>query len=138
MCISLIFKPLRHHMKSIFDTEASLLEALWVPTLDVIRDISKDDSSEDNPISQTPAGEKMALATNELTADHLRNVIMVLASLGVLKPSTEGATDSSISSKTWSAIEESEYLKKFAAEWKSAAGNPSAGEAVAGSQDQEE
>ena len=124
LCVSLIFKPLRHHMKSIINEDSSLLLTLWIPALTVTKNILAEDSLENNPSSKTPAGEKMIQATNELTIEHLKNVIMVLISFGVLKATPEESADDSITSKTWSSIEETKYLKKFIDEWKSAAANP--------------
>jgi len=124
LCVSLIFKPLRHHMKSIINEGSSLLLALWISALTVTKDILAEDSLENNPLSKTPVGEKMIQATNELITEHLKNVIMVLISLGVLKATPEESADDSISSKTWSSIEETKYLKKFIDEWKNAAANP--------------
>jgi len=125
LCVSLIFKPLRHHMKTIVSERSSLLSVVWMPTLNVINAILAEDTLEDNPSSQTPEGQKMIQATNELTIEHLKNVVMVLISFGVLEtPLEASAESSSISSKTWTSMEEIIVLKKFVDEWKDAAAKP--------------
>jgi len=127
LCVSLIFKPLRHHMKMIINDDPSVLLALWIPTLNVIKEILDESSTEEDPSSESPPpSQKMIQSTNELTIEHLQNVIMVLISFGVLKAATEESTDDSISAQTWSLIEEMQYCKKFVDEWKNAAANPPA------------
>eukprot|EP00536_Pseudo-nitzschia_multiseries_P009846 jgi/Psemu1/258490/estExt_Genewise1Plus.C_2860061 len=125
LCVSLLFKPLRHHMKSIASEKSSLLLGLWLPTLTAIKDILAEDTLENNPSSQTPEGQKIIQATNELIVEHLKNVIMVLISFGVLGETAEESSEMSISAVTWASMEETEILKKHVNEWKSAAANPS-------------
>merc|ERR1712194_167109 len=98
---------LRHHMKIFINDDPSLFLALWGPILNVIKEILDDDSG----------SKKLTHDTRELTVEHLKNVIMVLSSFGVL-------SDGSISTQTWSLIEQMEYCKKYVNEWKSAAANP--------------
>ena len=126
LCVSLIFKPLRHHMKIIINDDPSVLLALWIPTLNVIKEILDENSTEDNESSKSPLSQKMIESTNELTIEHLQNVILVLISFGVLKAATEESADDSISAQTWSLIGEMGYCKKFVDEWKIAAANPAA------------
>ena len=110
LCVSLVFKPLRHHMKIFIGKEPSVFLALWVPILNVVKEILEDNSG----------SKQLTHDTRELTVEHLRNVIMVLGSFGAL----EGAADGSISTHTWTLIEQMEYCKKFVEEWKTAAANP--------------
>jgi hypothetical protein len=124
LCVSLIFKPLRHNMKTVINKDPSVFLALWVPILNVIKEILENDSIENDPLSRSPLNQNMTNDTRELTVEHLRNVIMVLSSFGVLKGATEEYTDGSISAQTWSLIEEMGYCKKVVDEWKSAAAKP--------------
>lgn len=124
LCVSLIFKPLRHNMKSVINRDPSVFLALWVSILNVIKGILENDSIENDLSSKSPSNQKMTNDTRELTVEHLRNVIMVLSSFGVLKGATEEYTDGSISAQTWSLIEDIGYCKKFVDEWKSAAAKP--------------
>ena len=120
LCVSLIFKPLRHHMKVVVSNDPSIFLNLWIPMLNVIGTILDKDSEES---SKSPSNEKMTSDIRELIVEHLRNVIMVLSSFGILKGSQEEYGDGSISDQTWSLIEDMVYCKKFVNEWKSAAAN---------------
>ena len=107
LCVSLIFKPLRHHMKVVIKEDPSVFLALWKPILNVTKEILDDASG----------SKKLTDDTRELTMEHLKNVIMVLSSFGVLN-------DGSIGDETWSLIEQMAYCKKFVAEWKESAAQP--------------
>ena len=116
LCVSLIFKPLRHHMKVVINEDPSVFLALWVPVLNVVKEILEDDAGSTSPLSK-----KLAHDSRELTVEHLRNVIMVLGSFGVLN----GEMDGTISAQTWTLIEQMDYCKKYVDEWKTAAVKPS-------------
>jgi len=124
LCVSLIFKPLRHHMKNIINYNSSTFLSLWVPTLKVIKNILDEDSTENNRSSKSPSSHKMTCDIRELTVEHLRNVIMVLSSFGILKGLPGEYADDSISDQTWSLIEHIGYCKKYVKEWKNAATKP--------------
>jgi len=124
LCISLIFKPLRHHMKIVINQDCSVFLALWVPILNVFKEILEDDSIEKNSLSESPSSQKMVRDTRELIIEHLRNVIMVLSSFGVLKGAPDEYTDGSISAQTWSLIEDMGHCNEFVDEWKNAAAKP--------------
>jgi hypothetical protein len=122
LCIGLIFKPLRHHLKNIVNESCLLLLSLWTPILDVLKDIL----NEPNLENASPDGEnghsnpdKVLQSSNELTIEHLRNVIMVLISFGVLK--AEPQTPDDITALTWEAVANMDFCKKFLDEWKTAA-----------------
>lgn len=107
LCVSLIFKPFRHHMKVVIKEDSSVFLALWKPILNVTKEILDDASG----------SKKLTHDTRELTMEHLKNVIMVLSSFGVLN-------DGSISVETWSLIDQMAYCKKHVTEWKDAAAQP--------------
>lgn len=114
LLIGLIFKPLRHHIKTIINEEPPVFMALWKPTLNVLKDIMGDSAK----------GE-IVQSINELTMEHLCNVITVLISYGVLAAGDEASLDD-ISQQTWNAISSVAHCQKYVAEWKlSAAGPPS-------------
>jgi hypothetical protein len=124
LCIGLIFKPLRHHLKNVVDEDRLILLSMWKPALEVLKDILKD------PNNDGAAGEKgevpsakVLKATNELTIEHLRNVIMVLISLGILQPEPHTADD--ISAITWDAVGQMDFCKGYLDEWKQAASQQS-------------
>jgi hypothetical protein len=72
----------------------------------------------------SPRGQAVKLV-NELTMEHLQNVVTVLISFGVLKAGdgANGAPDA-ISDQTWAAISSMEYCKKWVVEWKLSAASP--------------
>merc|ERR1711935_187085 len=117
-------KPLRHHMKNIINYNPSTFLNLWIPTLKIIKNILDEDSIENNPPPKSLSSRKMTCDIRELTVEHLRNVIMVLSSFGILKGSPDEYVDGSISDQTWSLIEDMEYCNQFLEECKSAAANP--------------
>lgn len=116
LCIGLIFKPVRHHIKAIVD-DPVLLASLWIPTLDTLKvymgEGSQDKSKDGSPHSV------VVKTINELTMDHLRNIVTVLISFGVLR-----AGGNEISEQTWKAISALEFCKTAVAEWKFAAASP--------------
>ncbi|KAL3923282.1 MAG: hypothetical protein SGILL_001741 [Bacillariaceae sp.] len=124
LLIGLIFKPVRHHIKTIINEGPSLLGALWLPTLDALKVVMAE-GSQKGAGEDSPRGQAVKLV-NELTMEHLQNVVTVLISYGVLKAGDEatGAPDA-ISEQTWTAISTMEYCKKSVVEWKLSAASPS-------------
>ena len=106
--------------------------SLWVPTLKVIKNILDEDSTENNRSSKSPSSHKMTCDIRELTVEHLRNVIMVLSSFGILKGLPGEYADDSISDQTWSLIEQIGYCKKYVKEWKNAATKPASDPVMTG------
>mmetsp|Transcript_958 Transcript_958/g.2067 ORF Transcript_958/g.2067 Transcript_958/m.2067 type:complete len:1826 (+) Transcript_958:193-5670(+) len=121
LCVGLIFKPLRHHVKVVVNDGPSTFLSLWVSMLNVIKRILDEESVES---AKSPSNHKLTNHIRELIVEHLRNVIMVLSSFGILKGLPEEYTDGSISDQTWSLIEDMVYCKRFVNEWKSAAAKP--------------
>lgn len=125
LCIGLVFKPLRHHIKTIVNENPTVLLALWTPTLGVLTEVLKENppetSSTPRPENDDSPSRKIIQATIELTLEHLRNVIMVLISYGVLKGEAESPDD--LTAQTWKAISEMGHCKPFLDEWKQAAIN---------------
>eukprot|EP00339_Tiarina_fusa_P025497 CAMPEP_0117064884 /NCGR_PEP_ID=MMETSP0472-20121206/45332_1 /TAXON_ID=693140 ORGANISM="Tiarina fusus, Strain LIS" /NCGR_SAMPLE_ID=MMETSP0472 /ASSEMBLY_ACC=CAM_ASM_000603 /LENGTH=1197 /DNA_ID=CAMNT_0004785235 /DNA_START=66 /DNA_END=3658 /DNA_ORIENTATION=+ len=122
LCIGLIFKPLRHHLKNVVGEGQSVLLSLWNPILGVLQEILKEPDAA-NGVSGDSAhheSKKVIQSTNELTLEHLRNVIMVLIDFGVLKAESEAPGD--ITALTWDAVSKMDYGKSFLEEWKQAAG----------------
>jgi hypothetical protein len=114
LCIGLIFKPLRHHIKTIINEDPPVLMSVWKPTLDVLQEIMGEN-----------AHDEIGQSINELTFEHLRNVITVLISYRVLIAGDEASLDE-ISRQTWNAISNMDYCKKYVVEWKLSAASPPA------------
>jgi hypothetical protein len=117
LCIGLIFKPLRHHLKNVVNEDRLILLSMWKPALEVLKEILKD-PNDDGENGEVPSA-RVLKATNELTIEHLRNVIMVLISFGILQPEPESADD--ISAITWDAVGQMDCCKGYLDEWKEAA-----------------
>jgi hypothetical protein len=124
LCIGLIFKPLRHHLQHVVNEGRVVLLSLWTPILDVLKDILKEPESDDAPPRENGDRntDKLLQSTNELTLEHLRNVIMVLISFGVLKAEPQDPDD--ITALTWDAVANMDFCKNFLDEWKQAASQP--------------
>jgi hypothetical protein len=123
LCIGLIFKPLRHHLKNVVDEDRLILLSMWKPALEVLKEILKDPNNDDGGVEgengEVPSA-RILKATNELTIEHLRNVILVLISFGILQSEPQTADD--ISAITWDAVGQMDFCKGYLAEWKEAAG----------------
>jgi hypothetical protein len=115
LCIGLIFKPLRHHVQNIVNEGMDTLASLWAPILDVLKQIL----SEASPQAEGDESESIIKSSNELTLEHLQNVIMVLISYDVLRAEPSESDD--ITAMTWGAVAEMDYCKNFLDEWKQAA-----------------
>jgi len=114
LCIGLIFKPLRHHLKYVEGQGEEALLSIWKPILDVLKDVLSDPSSNGSKEALLPA--EVLRSTNELTVEHLRNVITVLTDLSILQAESESPND--ITQLTWDAIEGLAPCKEFVKEWK--------------------
>jgi hypothetical protein len=123
LLIGLIFKPVRHHIKTVINEGPSVLSALWLPTLEALK-VVMSEGSQKGAGEDSPRGQAVKLV-NELTMEHLQNVVTVLISFGVLKAGdgANGAPDA-ISDQTWAAISSMEYCKKWVVEWKLSAASP--------------
>jgi hypothetical protein len=123
LLIGLIFKPVRHHIKAVINEGPSVLSALWLPTLEALK-VVMSEGSQKGAGEDSPRGQAVKLV-NELTMEHLQNVVTVLISFGVLKAGdgANGAPDA-ISDQTWAAISSMEYCKKWVVEWKLSAASP--------------
>jgi hypothetical protein len=117
LCIGLIFKPLRHHLKNVVAEGDSVILSLWTPILDVLKDILK--VPPPGATNEETFPEKALQSTNELTVEHLRNVITVLIGYGVLKAEPQAPND--ITELTWEAVGSMDPCKNFLDEWKQVA-----------------
>jgi hypothetical protein len=125
LCISLVYKPLLHHLKRILSAQADLL-GVWSSLLAVMElllcDETAHQSAEDDgelvdSRGMTPG--QLRRSTKELASEHLRNAVMVLIASGVLKGEPESEGD--ISAMTWKSVSKMEFCKDKAEEWKQSA-----------------
>lgn len=116
LCIGLIFKPLRHHLKNLVNEEQIVLLSLWNPILNALQEVLKEPGAEKDL-------SRINQSANELTLEHLRNVILVLIEFGVLKAEPEEPDD--VTAITWEAVSKMDFGKKFLEEWKQQAASQS-------------
>ena len=123
--ISLMYKPLLHHLKRILNVEADLL-GVWRSLLlvmemllgnEIITEPTEDDGELVDRNGMSP--DQLRRSTKELGSEHLRNAVMVLAASGVLRAAQE--SDGDISAVTWESISKMEFCKDQEEEWKKAA-----------------
>ena len=112
LCVSLLFKPLRHHVQNIIEEGSAALMLLWVPIMEAVKEVMNGGSVDANEIVKS---------SNELVLEHVRNVVMVLINLNVLGP--ESSDGEGMALATWTSISEIEGCKEFVDEWKQAAEN---------------
>jgi len=116
LCIGLIFKPLRHHLKRVLTENSLILLPTWKCILGVLEEILKDPTQGENAEMEIS---DLRNVTNELTTEHLRNVIMVLIDLDILKAEPQAPDD--ITAQTWDAVAKMDFCKVYLNEWKEAA-----------------
>jgi hypothetical protein len=110
LCVSLLFKPLRHQVQNIIEAGPPALMSVWVPIMELLKEILNERSTNANEIIRS---------SNELIFEHLRNMVMVLINLDVLE--AESSQSDGITSITWTTIAEIEGCKQFVEEWRQAA-----------------
>ena len=114
LCISLLFKPLLHHLKALLSIDNEFI-GIWLSLLGIMTQLLGDEPNSKN-IRTSGAiltRDSLLQRTKDLGSEHLRNAIMVMIALGVL---TE--EESEISSVTWAAIGSIGYCKPLVDEWK--------------------
>lgn len=125
LCISLVYKPLLHHLQRILSTEADLL-GVWSSLLSVMEhllcnemtdQLAEEDGELVDSRGMTPG--QLRRSTKELASEHLRNAVMVLIAIGVIKAAPESEGD--ISAMTWKSVSKMEFCKNQAEEWKQSA-----------------
>jgi hypothetical protein len=120
LCIGLIFKPLRHHLKNVLATDGSL-SSIWQSVLSVLEDLLNE-PERNSPISEPKEmiPENLKATMNDLANEHFQNAIMVLISAGVLLADSKSPGD--ISAITWESVGRMGINEGSVVEWKQAAG----------------
>jgi len=139
LCISLIFKPFLHHLRTLLTMREEFV-AIWMSMLGVMTELLGEEvvrpthggtEGDDYPGGHAMTRDKLLLTTKELGSEHLRNAIMVLVASGVLRG--EGQTSSGdgggfargggedVSALTWNAIGRMKFCRQYVEEWKQSA-----------------
>ena len=107
MCISLIFKPFLHHLKTLLKLENGELVEIWVSLLGVMTQLLGDDVQPQDGGSlgagaRTLTRDKLLWTIKELGSEHLRNAVLVLVACGVLNGEPDPSDE--MSTLTWNSI----------------------------------
>lgn len=123
--ISLMYKPLLHHLKRILSANADLL-GVWSSLLIVMEmllgnEMVDESTEEDGELvdSNGMTPDQLRRTTKELASEHLRNAVMVLAASGVLRAVPE--SDGDISALTWASVSKMEFCRDQVEDWKKSA-----------------
>ena len=127
LCISLLFKPFLHHLKTLISVKQEFV-GIWLSMLGIMTQLLGDESAPSKEDGTPTADDdvvtraKLFNTTKELASEHLRNAVMVLAAMGVLDgDATKCDTqETEITSVTWAAIGSIGYVKPHLDEWKTA------------------
>lgn len=117
LCIGLIFKPFRYHLKMVEDEgSARCLPMIWKSVLQVLEDVFQQNEAR-NPEDQAPAIPKKLKATmHQLANEHLQSAVTGLINSGVLL--SDGNTPGDISDLTWTSIGKMGLPESAVAEWR--------------------
>ncbi len=121
LCISTIFKPFLHHLETLLSNPDELT-AVWLSLLSVISHLlGKETQSEKDQIINP--NNHLLKAPKDLATEHLRNILMILVSKGVLRCDDDITTSNGkdISSMTWNVLNNMHYCKHLIAEWRQGA-----------------
>ncbi len=128
LCISLLFKPFLHHLKTLISVKQEFV-GIWLSMLGIMTQLLGDESAAPSKEDDTHTAEddvvtraKLFNTTKELASEHLRNAVMVLAAMGVLDGDSakSDTQEKEITSVTWAAIGSIGYCKPHLDEWKTA------------------
>ena len=122
LCIKLIFKPLRHHVRRVADTNGSVI-TVWKSVLGGLEELLRDEKP---TVPQTPdrrplVSAELAMTMSELANEHLRGAIMFLVNSGLL--SSDAKSPAEMTTVTWESVGKMGFCKNFVDEWKEAAKN---------------
>ena len=117
LCIGLIFKPLRHHCKSLVESGGSL-PSIWQSVLLVLEELlsakEPTSSSPDEPEELIPDNLKATM--DSLANEHLQSAIQGLLSTGVLSADSKSPGD--LTSITWASVSRMGVSDGEVQEWK--------------------
>lgn len=120
LCIGLIFKPLRHHLKSLDSTS---IPSVWKSILNSLEEFlgTKETSANDEP--SIPA--KLKTTMNSLASEHLQNAIQILLTGGFLDDSKNEMT-----TFTWESLNRMGVSDDEVEQWKLKASRSEADESA--------
>lgn len=118
LCIGLIFKPLRHHIRDVLST-GSNISPIWKSVLSVLEDFLTEKAEPGVEDERRPISRNLKKTMNDLLNEHFRNAIMLLITAGVLLLDPKSSNE--ISTITWEAATRMGISEKSLQQWKEAA-----------------
>jgi hypothetical protein len=108
LCVGLVFKPLRHHLKNIVDGgSAGSVPSIWLSILVVLEDLFSDkmrDTASQNQDTLQVIPDALKATMNSLANEHLQNAVMVLLSVGLLDADDSKIAPGDVTTKTWELL----------------------------------
>lgn len=116
LCIGLVFKPLRHNLKSVVTSSSgnSNLTPIWSSVLSVIEEFLGTDNVGGEDEMALP--ESLRKTMQDLATEHLQNAIQVLISAGAIV--SDPKTPNDLSSLTWDSVGRMGIEKETIDSWK--------------------
>lgn len=94
LCIGLIFKPLRAHLKSLLvEGTGESVPMVWKAILVVVEALLNQEAPGASPEGKLAMPADLRATMDNLTSEHLRNAIMVLIAAGILLPDDHTPVD---------------------------------------------
>ncbi|GAX15268.1 hypothetical protein FisN_1Hh705 [Fistulifera solaris] len=92
LCIGLIFKPLRHHVRDVIDSGSSI-SPIWKSVLLVLEDFLTEKNEPLVEEERQPISKHLKKTMNDLLNEHFQNAITLLAAAGVLLQDPKSSND---------------------------------------------
>jgi hypothetical protein len=119
LCVGLIFKPFRHHLRTIMESEDNLV-IIWKFILQVMEDLVRGpENKEDFDARSDGIQESLKAAMIKVAHEHFQNSIIVLSSAGVLTDNSAALGD--LTFLTWDAASRMGINDKSLKDWKNQA-----------------
>lgn len=117
LCIGLIFKPLRQHLKNM-DQSGGGLVSLWQSVLAVLEELLSQKNREHSPEQprEVVIPEKLKATMNSLASEHFQSAIKILISTGVLFAEPKSPGD--ITAITWESVGRMDVSDVDVQQWK--------------------
>jgi hypothetical protein len=122
LCVGLVFKPLRHHLKNIVDGgSAGSVPSIWLSILVVLEDLFSDkmrDTASQNQDALQVIPDTLKATMNSLANEHLQSAVMVLLSVGLLDADDSKSAPGDVTTKTWESLHRMGLKDSDVQQWK--------------------
>lgn len=115
LCIGLIFKPLRHHVRDVLSSDSSI-SPVWRSVLSVLEDFLAEKDAPGVEDQRRPISKRLKNTMTDLLNEHFQNAITLLISAGILFLDSESSNE--ISKLTWEAAKKMGISESSLKKWK--------------------